>query len=71
MNNDTTIGQNVFRLRRAANITQKELAAHLGLTHQQITKYENGQNRIAAGRVPHIAALFGCEIVDLFEGTES
>lgn len=71
MNNDTTIGQNVRRYRRAANLTQQELADHLDLSYQQIQKYESGTNRIAAGRIPHIAAFIGCEIVDLFEGTEA
>ncbi len=70
MNNDTTIGQNVRRYRRAANYTQTDLADHLGISYQQIQKYESGANRIAAGRIPHIAALLGCEIVGLFEGTE-
>ena len=72
MNNDTTIGQNVRRYRRAAEITQPELAEHLGLkAYQQIQKYEKGTNRIAAGRIPHIAAFLGCDIMDLFEGTEA
>lgn len=70
-NNDTTIGQNVRRYRRAANKTQQDLAKHLGISCQQIQKYESGQNRIAAGRIPHIAALLGCEIEALFEGAEA
>lgn len=71
MNNDTTIGQNVRRLRRAANRTQEQLAKHLGITYQQIQKYEKGTNRIAAGRIPRIASFLGCDIMDLYEGTEA
>lgn len=70
MNNDTTIGQNVRRCRRAADKTQTELANNLGISYQQVQKYESGTNRIAAGRIPHIAAFLGCDVMDLFEGTE-
>lgn len=71
--NDRIIGLNVRRLRRAAHpiLSQAALANHLGITFQQIQKYESGANRIAASRIPHIAAFVGCEIVDLFEGTEA
>ena len=69
MNNDTTIGQNVRRLRRAAELTQADLANNLGISYQQVQKYENGTNRIAAARIPRIASYLCCDIVDLFKGT--
>ncbi len=72
MNNDTIIGQNVRRYRRAASpdITQAALASHIDLSPNSISRYENGGEGLLASDIPHIAALLGCEIVDLFEGTE-
>ena len=71
MNNDTTIGQNVKRIRRANEQTQADLANTLGVSYQQVQKYESGTNRIAAGRIPVIARFLCCDIEDLYKGTTS
>lgn len=42
------MGQNLKTLRLARNMTQMELAEHLGLTFQQVQKYERGKSRISA-----------------------
>ena len=70
MNNDTTIGQNVRKYRRDANVTQEALGRHLDVCGNAVAHYEKGINRIAAGRIPIIAAFLGCTLEDLFEGTE-
>ncbi|WP_252225798.1 helix-turn-helix transcriptional regulator [Clostridium sp. ZBS2] len=41
--NNTTIGENIRRLRKEANMTQKELADKLEISVSNITKYEKGQ----------------------------
>jgi|SRR5215471_3315394 len=52
---DVQIG-NIVRQHRLANgLTQSALAGQLGVTFQQIQKYENGKNRISSGRLQSIA----------------
>lgn len=54
---DTHVGRRV-RIRRMLNgLSQEELAADLGLTFQQLQKYESGANRISASRLYHLAQL--------------
>jgi transcriptional regulator with XRE-family HTH domain len=55
--------------RKTQGMSQKELGDALGLTFQQIQKYENGTNRIGAGRLQHIASIQQVSISFFFEGT--
>ena len=48
---DIIIGRNIRMLRKKKRVTQKDMANILGVTYQQIQKYENGCNRIAASRL--------------------
>jgi transcriptional regulator with XRE-family HTH domain len=48
---DIRIGQNLRLFRIEASLTQTALAHALGLTFQQVQKYEKGSNRIAASRL--------------------
>ena len=50
-----------------AGMSQDALAQKLGVTFQQIQKYEKGVNRIGAGRLPLIAKIFDVAIGDLFQ----
>ena len=65
---DKHIGQRVRERRIVLGLSQTNLADGLGITFQQLQKYEKGHNRIAAGR------LYGCaELLDVrpeyfFEG---
>ena len=43
------IGNQIKFRRRSLGITQEELSSYLGVTFQQIQKYENGKNRVSAG----------------------
>lgn len=52
---DTTIGSRVRARREQQGMTQAALAAHIGVTFQQVQKYERGVNRIAAARLSLIA----------------
>ena len=52
-------------------LTQQGLADLIGVTYQQAHKYENGVNRIAAGRLYTIAQVLGVDVGYFFEGLQS
>jgi transcriptional regulator with XRE-family HTH domain len=52
---DVATGVNIRRLRRARGLTQEWLATRIGLTFQQVQKYERGANRISCSRLMDIA----------------
>jgi transcriptional regulator with XRE-family HTH domain len=52
-----------------ARMSQDSLAQRLGVTFQQIQKYEKGTNRVGAGRLPLIAEIFNVPIDALFNGS--
>jgi transcriptional regulator with XRE-family HTH domain len=49
-------------------MTRKSLGDALGLTFQQVQKYEKGTNRIGASRLQHIASIQQVPISFFFEG---
>jgi transcriptional regulator with XRE-family HTH domain len=49
-------------------MSQQILGGHLGLTFQQIQKYEKGTNRIGASRLQEIGKILEVPVSDLFEG---
>lgn len=55
---DIEIGKKVRALRDAQNMSQASLGDHLGVSFQQIQKYEKGMNRVTAARLQKIAAIF-------------
>lgn len=56
---DVQIGNNVRVLRNAKGITQQALADTLGITFQQVQKYENGSNRLSGSRIIMVAHALG------------
>jgi DNA-binding XRE family transcriptional regulator len=54
----------------AAGLSQTKLAEALGLTFQQIQKYEKGQNRVSPGRLTKIAELLGISVRKLIENID-
>ena len=48
-------------------MSQTDLANRIGVSFQQVQKYEKGANRVGAGRLPQIAAIFNIPISALFE----
>ena len=48
-------------------MSQKALADCLGVSFQQVQKYEKGTNRVGAGRLPQIAEIFNVPISALFD----
>ena len=59
------------RLRRTLlGMSQTDLAEALGLTFQQVQKYEKGVNRISASRLYHLSLIFGVPVESFFEELE-
>ena len=54
--------------RMLIGMSQERLGELLGLTFQQVQKYEKGVNRIGAGRLFEISHFLGMQIQDFFEG---
>ncbi len=67
---DKRIGQRIRERRIVLGLSQTELADGLGITFQQLQKYENGSNRIAAGRLYGCAQLLDVPPEYFFEGLE-
>jgi len=65
---DAHIGLRIRQARLAANLSQGVLAKQLGITFQQIQKYENGVNRISAGRLYQVANILDLPITFFYEG---
>lgn len=61
----TRIGQKIRFARHDKNISQTELGTAIGVTFQQVQKYENGKNRVSAGRLKLIAEVLG-QPIDYF-----
>lgn len=64
---DVGIGLKIETLRTALSITRKELAQKLGITHQQLQKYEKGLNRISASRLVDVANILGVSVIHFYE----
>jgi len=65
------IGEEVYSLRLAAGLSRQQLAKVIGVTHQQLQKYEKGTNRISVGRLVLIAKALGTEVAFFYEGIDS
>jgi transcriptional regulator with XRE-family HTH domain len=65
---DKRIGQKVRTRRLEVNMSQEKLAELLGVTFQQVQKYEKGVNRIAASRLFDIASSLEVPVAHFFEG---
>ena len=62
---DVAIGNRIRAQRTTCKLTQEELAALLGISSQQLQKYESGENRVSAARAVDIARRLGIEVGDL------
>lgn len=68
---DVIVGKNVRLLRNQRKITQSLLADALGMTFQQVQKYEKGTNRISASKLFEIAEYFSVGISTFYTGTKN
>ena len=62
---DRAIGERITAARKTAGISQTALANAIGVTFQQVQKYEKGLNRISAGKIVEIAKLLGISHAEL------
>jgi transcriptional regulator with XRE-family HTH domain len=67
---DTIIGVKIHELRISMGLSRQQLAEKIGVTHQQLQKYEKGTNRISAGRLAAIAKALKKPVSFFFEGME-
>ena len=65
---DAHVGRRLRQRRIALGISQEQLGAELGLTFQQVQKYEKGQNRISAGRLYKLSVILSVSVEYFFEG---
>jgi transcriptional regulator with XRE-family HTH domain len=68
---DAAIGKRIRARRLEIGMSQERLAELLGLTFQQVQKYEKGVNRVAASRLFDIAAALRAPLDYFFEGLTS
>jgi transcriptional regulator with XRE-family HTH domain len=66
---DGQLGASIRAHRLMAKMSQEDLARRLGVTFQQVQKYEKGTNRIGAGRLPLIAEIFNVPVGSFFTGS--
>lgn len=64
---DALLGARLSLLRRMRGLSRVDLGAALGVTFQQIQKYERGANRISARRLYEIAVVLDIEIQHFFD----
>jgi transcriptional regulator with XRE-family HTH domain len=64
---DGHVGERIRKRRTELGLTQEELGSGLGISYQQIQKYETGANRISAGRLFEIATALDIGIAYFFE----
>lgn len=65
---DRHVGSRVRMRRMLAGISQEKLGESLGLTFQQVQKYEKGSNRISASRLQQIAKMLDVPVSFFFDG---
>jgi transcriptional regulator with XRE-family HTH domain len=65
---DAIVGRRIRTRRLLLRITQTALARQLGISFQQVQKYENGMNRVGAGRLVRIAQVLGIPLDELLRG---
>ena len=67
---DMTIGKRIAALRKEKGLTQEELAQHMGVSGQAVSKWENDQTCPDISALPRLARLLGVTVDELLEGKE-
>jgi transcriptional regulator with XRE-family HTH domain len=68
--NDKVIGERIRTQRLLEGMTQSELGNKLGVSFQQIQKYEKGANRVSSTRIGELAKALGVHVMQLLGGAE-
>ncbi|WP_409455671.1 helix-turn-helix domain-containing protein [Paracoccus sp. (in: a-proteobacteria)] len=63
---DIKIGEAIRHRRRELGLTQQDVAKHIGVTYQQVQKYECAQTRVSASTLGDIADLLHTDIEYFF-----
>ena len=63
---DVEVGAAIRRLRRERSLSQVAMGEALGISFQQVQKYENGRNRVSAGKLHKIADILGAPVSSFF-----
>lgn len=66
---DIYVGSRIRLRRNMLGMSQEALGEKLGITFQQIQKYEKGTNRVGASRLQAIASVLGAPVAFFFEGS--
>lgn len=66
---DRHVGARIREERTAAGVTQSQLGEAIGVTFQQVQKYERGTNRISASMIVRVANTLNVPLVSLFPGS--
>ena len=64
---DAEIGQRLRQARLVENLTQDGLAQKLGISFQQVQKYENGTNRVSSSRLWTVSRVLGLPITYFYD----
>lgn len=68
---DVAVGNRVRELRTRAGLSQTDLGLKLGVSFQQVQKYEKGVNRMGASRLIQICEALKVTVNDIFDGIAS
>lgn len=68
---DVHVGQRVRARRKMLGLSQTQLGNELGVTFQQVQKYERGTNRIGSSRLFRISTTLDVPVAYFFEGAET
>jgi transcriptional regulator with XRE-family HTH domain len=67
---DKKVGENLLKLRLFRGMTQETLADAVGVTFQQIQKYEKGRNRISVSRLSQFSQVLEIAVAEFYDGIE-
>lgn len=67
---DAYVGSRISLRRSAMGLSQTALARQLGISFQQVQKYETGTNRISASRLHRVAMILGTSVETFFPAAE-
>lgn len=68
---DVHIGRRIKARRMELGLSQEKLGDHIGLTFQQVQKYEKGMNRVGGSRLHQIAEALRCTPAYFYEGLDA
>ena len=63
---DVEVGKRILLRRKMIGMSQGTLGTALGITFQQVQKYEKGTNRVGSSRLSHIAQILGVPVSYFF-----